>query len=268
MTTQDLPLMTILDPGPDVLPGAALSAIDDLAARHRAANGLLIRLVNLAGGQIENRMELLPDRVKDRIETAAQTALTMAYQIAARSHAAEPAQPSGIADRGHLALATLTGAIGGFGGLPTALAELPVTTTVILRAIQSIAQVHGFDLTDAAVRAECIQVFASGSPLGGDDGVNTSFLTAKITLTGATIQRLIAAAAPRFAAVLGQKLAAQAVPILGAVTGAGVNYAFAGYYQEMAHVRFGLLRLARSHDPQAIADAFRQAVGPARINRA
>jgi uncharacterized protein (DUF697 family) len=44
--------------------------------------------------------------------------------------------------------------------------------------------------------------------------------------------------------VLGQKLAAQTVPILGAAAGAATNYAYTSYYQEMAHVHFGLRRLA------------------------
>ena len=41
-----------------------------------------------------------------------------------------------------------------------------------------------------------------------------------------------------------QKLAAQTVPVLGAVAGATTNYMFTSYYQDMAHVHFGLRRLA------------------------
>jgi hypothetical protein len=48
--------------------------------------------------------------------------------------------------------------------------------------------------------------------------------------------------------VLGQKLAAQTVPILGAVAGAATNYAYTSYYQDMAHVHFGLRRLAITSD--------------------
>ncbi len=56
---------------------------------------------------------------------------------------------------------------------------------------------------------------------------------------------LIAKVAPRLSAVLGQKLAAQTAPVLGAVAGAAVNYAFTSYYQDIARVHFGLKRLAR-----------------------
>jgi hypothetical protein len=48
--------------------------------------------------------------------------------------------------------------------------------------------------------------------------------------------------------VLGQKLAAQTVPVLGAVAGAATNYAYTSYYQEMAHVHFGLRKLAIDAD--------------------
>lgn len=239
------------------LPEAVQSAIAEIALRHKAAGGVLMKLVNAAGGQIENRLEMLPDPVKLRIEAAASRALELAYRVAGQSRRS---RDFALGDKGHLALATLTGAAGGLGGLATALAELPVTTTVIFRAIQSIAAGHGFDPDDPVVRAECLQVFAAGSPLQQDDGVNTSFLAARVTVTGPAIQRLIASISPRFAALLGQKLAAQAVPVLGALTGAGINYAFMNYFQEMAHVRFGLMRLSRNHDPAAVRAAFGAAV--------
>lgn len=257
--------MVLLNSDPANLPPAAQSAIDEIAARHRAAGGLMMKLVAAAGGQIENRMDLLPDRVKSRINAATSAALEAAYGLAERSLVGGGAGAMG-GDRAHLALATLTGVLGGLGGLATALAELPVTTAVIFRAIQTIAAGHGFDPADPAVRAECLQVFAAGSPLPGDDGVNTSFLAARVTLTGPGLQRLIASISPRFAALLGQKLAAQTVPILGAVTGAGVNYTFMDYFQEMAHVRFGLMRLAEAHDKVAVAAAFRAAVSQGRIS--
>jgi uncharacterized protein (DUF697 family) len=63
---------------------------------------------------------------------------------------------------------------------------------------------------------------------------------------------------------LGQKLAAQTVPVLGAVAGAATNYAYTSYYQEMAHVHFGLRRLAIEADiPHAqLIEALRQHVAP------
>jgi len=92
-----------------------------------------------------------------------------------------------------------------------------------------------------------LQVFAAAGPLAADDGADMGFLSARVTLSGATVQGIIARVAPRLSAALGQKLAAQAVPIIGAVAGAATNYAYTSYYQEMAHVHFGLLRAAQKH---------------------
>ena len=66
--------------------------------------------------------------------------------------------------------------------------------------------------------------------------------------------------------VLGQKIAAQSVPLIGAAAGASINFAFVGYYQEMARVRFGLKRLARDNDPVAVAAAFAAAMEPKRLS--
>jgi uncharacterized protein (DUF697 family) len=62
------------------------------------------------------------------------------------------------------------------------------------------------------------------------------------------MQSLIAKVAPRLAVVMGQKLAAQAVPVLGAVAGAATNYAYTSYYEDMAHIHFGLRKLAIDAD--------------------
>ena len=82
------------------------------------------------------------------------------------------------------------------------------------------------------------------------------------------LQRVLAGVAPRLATALGQKLMAQAVPVLGAIAGAGLNAAFLGYYREVAHVRFALLRLCERHGTEQVIAAFGKAVQPARVTRA
>lgn len=227
--------------------------IAELAARYRGAAGPVMGLVNMVGSRVEKQIEALPDSLKDRIEGVVERALRQSYDMAGRTLSA-----GGTAERGHRAAAVVTGAAGGFGGLPTAVAELPVTITLIFRAIQKIAASYGYDPADPAVRVECLQVFGAGSPLHDDDGVDTSFLGARVAITGASLNRVIAAVAPRLSIALGEKLAAQAVPLLGAVAGAGINYAFLGYYQEMAHVRFGLKRIEDSgHDRATVMAMFR-----------
>ena len=95
---------------------------------------------------------------------------------------------------------------------------------------------------------DCVRVFASAGPLEADDGADLGFISARVTLTGAAVHGLVARVSPRLATVLGQKLAAQTVPVLGAVAGAATNYAYTSYYQEIAHVHFGLRRLAVDAD--------------------
>lgn len=213
----------------------------DLARRHKRAAGVGIQVLNLIGGRAENLLERLPQPVKLRLEEATEQALRTAIRAAARSRGVVGDQKSWL----NTAVTTAMGAMGGAGGLPTALAELPVTTTVLLRAIQGIAAEHGFDPDDEDIQRECLTVFAAAGPLSADDGADMAFLAARVTLTGPTVHKMIAKVAPKLATVLGQKLAAQAVPVIGAAAGAATNYAYTSYYQDMAHVHFGLLRLSR-----------------------
>ena len=146
------------------------------------------------------------------------------------------------------AVATAMGAAGGFGGLPSALVELPATTAVLMRAIQGVAAQHGFNPDEESVQFDCIRVFAAAGPLSNDDGGDLAFFTLRLTLTGGAMQKLIATVAPKLAVALGHKLAAQAVPVLGALAGASANYVYTRYYQEIAHVHFGMRRLAIDAD--------------------
>ncbi|MFP4273972.1 MAG: EcsC family protein [Paracoccaceae bacterium] len=241
--------------GTALIPVHVSTELDALALRYRRAGGVGLEVLNLLGGQAENLLERLPARIKDQMEDATGRALQVALRAAADSRGRLPDQSAGV----NTGIAAVMGAAGGFGGLPTALAELPLTTTMLLRAILGVAARHGFDPADPAVQQDCLTVFAAAGPLAEDDGAEMGFLAARVTLTGATLRGLIARVAPRFSAVLGQKLAAQTVPILGAAAGAATNYAYTRYYQEIAHVHFGLRRLALDSgaDPATLARELR-----------
>ena len=238
MTT--IPTDTLMPEFAPDLDAEATARLDEFARRYREADGLILQVLGALGGKAEGMLGRLPAQVRERLDGATKRALEIAFDAAKTSRG----RVGDMSDRLNTALATAMGVAGGVGGLPTALAELPVTTTVLLRAIQGIATEHGFDPADEGVRLDCLQVFSAGGPLAGDDGSEVGFLAARVTLSGTTLRGIIARIAPRLATVLGQKLAAQAVPILGAMAGAATNYAFTSYYQEMAHVYFGLRRLA------------------------
>lgn len=232
--------------------------IKDLAARYRGARGVGMKVLGVLGAQADGLFDKLPTSARDGLDAATLKALELSFEAAVKSRERVPDTGQWLTR----AVTMGTGAAGGFGGLPSALAELPVTTTVILRAIQGIAVEHGFDPSDPDTRAECLQVFSSAGPLAEDDSTDLSFLTLRVSVTGASMQALLKQVAPKLALVLGQKLAAQAVPVLGAVTGAAINYSFTSYYQEMAHVSFGLRKLAQDtgSDRSALIEAFRNEI--------
>jgi hypothetical protein len=237
-----LPCVLTPDAGPEIA---------SLAARQLQADGPLMRLLHKFGGKIEGQMAHLPKPVRRQIERVTTDALTRAVTVAGHGRHAPDFGP-----RAAPALAALTGAVGGAGGIVTALAELPVTITVILHAILRAAEAEGFDTTLPEVRAEALRVLMAGGPLDDDDGINTSFIGARMTLTGPALHKLLAKIVPGFATVLSQKLAAQTVPVLGALTGAALNAAFLTHYRELAHIRFGLLRLTVLHGAEPVRAQF------------
>lgn len=228
--------------------------LDDLARRHARAGNAGIQILNLVGGQAETLLARLPEDVRARLGGATEQALDMAMKAAHGSRDYVGDRPAWMSR----ALTTAMGAAGGFGGLPSAMVELPITTTVLLRAIQDAAVEQGFDPGELAVQFDCVQVFGAAGPLDHDDGTDLAFFGTRVALTGAALQALIARVAPRLATVLGQKLAAQTVPVLGAAAGAATNYAYTSYYQQIAHVHFGLRRLAieADRDHADIVEAF------------
>lgn len=259
------PQMKEINPAspPPPLSDAAKAEIAALAARQRKANGVLMSAISFVGGQVEDMLKMLPAGTKGQVDELARVALRQSFDVAHKSR-------SGIgrnigSDRVHKILGTLSGALGGFGGLPTALAELPVSTTVIFRAVHHVAVEYGEDPDAAETRMACLAVFGSGGPGEADDGVDTAFIGARLSITGAAVNGLIARVAPRFAAVISQKLATQAVPVLGAAAGAGTNYAFVDYYVAMAHVHFGLRKLARAYGEAAVTDHFHAVLAEAKL---
>lgn len=59
------------------------------------------------------------------------------------------------------------------------------------------------------------------------------------------------------------------MPVLGAVAGAATNYAYLSYYQDMAHVQFGLRRLAidAARDETALRRDFVAMLPPRKVLR-
>ncbi|WP_298937008.1 EcsC family protein [uncultured Ruegeria sp.] len=222
----------------------AEAELDRLADHYRSAGGTGVKLLNKLGGSAESLLDQLPDPVRQGLTGATEHALWAAIHAAQGSRRAVPDQKPWV----NTAVATAMGAAGGLGGVSTALVELPATTTMLLRSIQGAAAREGFDPAEENVKFDCVRVLSAAGPLSYDDGADLGFFSVRLTLTGPAMQRLIAAVAPRLSVVLGQKLAAQSIPVLGALAGGGTNFVYARYYQQIAHVHFGLRRLAIDAD--------------------
>ena len=251
----------------NTLPALPLVSLDeeisDIARDYKRANGPVMAILNKLGGGLEGQMAKLPESLRNQIESVTAQALS-----AAHAAAGQIARAPDMGHRGDLAAAMASGAVGGAGGIATSLAELPVTITLILRAIRREAVDAGFDPDLPSIRAACLDVFASGGPLSEDDGVNAAFVSTRLTMTGPALQKLISTVAPRLAATLGQKLAAQAVPVLGAVSGAAINAAYLRYFRNLARIRFALMRLSIAYGAAPVLAAFAAATAAPRITKA
>ncbi|MCC1494882.1 EcsC family protein [Cognatishimia sp. F0-27] len=213
-----------------------------LADRYRAADSLGLQLLNMINKPADSLLERLPRKARENLETLTIRGLEAGMSAASGTRVVVRDQ----ADWVNTATTTAAGLVGGFGGLPTALAELPVTVTLLMRAVQGIAAEHGFDPDDLQTRKDTLLVFAASGPLVSDARIDMNFLASRTTLNGVNVYVSIGLIAPKLAAVLGRKLATQTVPVLGAGVAAATNYTYTSYYQQMAHVVFGLRRLAET----------------------
>jgi hypothetical protein len=177
----------------------------------------------------------------------------------------------------HKLATAVSGAVGGFFGAPALAAELPLTTSIILRSIADIARSEGEDVTAIEVRLACLEVFALGGSSAADDASETGYFAVRAGMAkimadaakyiaerglaaegGPVIARFIAAIAARFSTVVSEKVAAQAVPVLGAVGGASINVLFMNHFQDVARGHFMVRRLERRYGHELVRDEYRR----------
>lgn len=252
------------------LDAITLDELRAVAALYDDADGLLIRLATWAGERVESAAGKLPDAWQARIAEATDLALRQSYDFAFSTQG-DPAAASASSalsrvlawaegETWHVIATGVTGALGGLGGIATTLIDLPVTTTLILRSIQQIASGYGEDLADPAVRAQCVAVFGLAGPLAKDDAAEVGLFTSRLALNGKVISEMLKLVLARYSIVVGEKVLAQATPVLGAFAGGAVNPAFTSFYQTMAHVHFRLRRLERDHDADQLRACFERIV--------
>jgi hypothetical protein len=120
---------------------------------------LAIRLANYAGKPLESALGAIP-KLNGAVHEILRKAILQCLTVAIESQEDEAFEPSSWLPK------TLTGLAGGIGGLFGALAlpvELPLTMTLMMRAIADIARHHGEDLRSVEPRRAGLQVFALGT---------------------------------------------------------------------------------------------------------
>ena len=116
---------------PSPLDDVARAEIAALVTRQRRANGVLMKAINFVGGQVEDGLKMLPKGTRDQVDEVARVALRHSFDVAHKSRqgiGSNLKSRQGIgsnlgSERLHKIMGTLAGAVGGFGGLPTAIAE-------------------------------------------------------------------------------------------------------------------------------------------------
>lgn len=252
---------------PEPLPAEDLADLR-WAHNHLEHPSLAARLSSVIGVPIENGLKLLPQSWYRRLDKAAEFSIQKALHLTITSM--EKLPPDAAHDRLHRFFAVCSGAVGGFFGPLMLLAELPVTTTLMLRSIADIAHSQGEDLSTEDARVACMQVFALGGRTKKDEAADTGYYGLRITLslhfsnallyTGKPLAHapipagvnLIRGIVSRFGIVISDKAAAQMVPVVGGISGALLNWVFMQHFQDTARGHFIVRRLERKHGSERI----------------
>jgi len=236
--------------------------------------GFAARLGQLVGKPIELIGRALPEVVSEAATAATTQALNAALAVALRTLHNEPKAGSPLL---HRLFATASGAVGGGFGIAALPVELPISTVIMLRSIGDVARSEGEDLADPETALASLQVFALGGTEGEADAAESGYFAVRGVLAKSVAEatrfiaergvlsesapallKFIAQIASRFGVVVTQKLAAQAVPVIGALGGAAVNYAFIDHFQETARAHFTVRRLERRYGKNAVRTAYEQ----------
>ena len=128
-------------------------------------------------------------------------------------------------------------------------------------------------LTDALIA--CIEVFALGGKGPDDDAAETGYFAVRAALARAVsdaaqflasqaaasegapaLLRLVGLVAARFHLQVSEKVAAQAVPVIGAAGGALINLMFIDHYQDVSRGHFTVRRLERLYGEDVVRRAY------------
>ncbi len=275
--------MEYFEPNPRTLPRLDRMEKRDSKDLRLAVNllekpGLSIRLINLLGYPIEGVIQALPRWIGQAIGNTATKAVGTAFYAALstmdKKRHGRPFRWT------HRVMVFVSGAVGGFFGLPGLIVELPVSTALMLRSIADIARSEGEELSSIDTHLACITVFALGGRSRSDNAADTTYYVARAAVTrtlseaaefitrrgmmeeGAPIAiRVMANLASRFGVIVTDKIAAEMVPILGALGGASINLLFINHFQAVARGHFIVRRLERKYGGEFVKKEYEKVIG-------
>ncbi|MDE3155586.1 MAG: EcsC family protein [Acidobacteriota bacterium] len=249
--------------------------LDDLRRARRLLErpSLASKLTSLLGEPIERGVKLLPPAWSGLVTGATRRALQTALAVAVGT--LDDRAPRPAANRLHKIAVAATGAGGGAFGLAALPIELPISTTVMLRSIADVARSEGERIRTIEAQLACLEVFALGGHPASDDAAETGYFAVRVALARAVseaaeyiaergvaqegapaIVRLIGLIASRFGVEVSEKVAAQAVPVIGAAAGATINLLFVDHFQAVARGHFIVRRLERTYGAPLIRAAY------------
>jgi hypothetical protein len=145
----------------------------------------------------------------------------------------------------------------------------------MLRSIADVARSEGEPIKLPEAKLACLEVFALGGRTKKDDSTETGYFAVRaglnravsdaaqyisqhgITHKGApAIVRFVAEVASRFGITVSEKVAAQAVPVLGAAGGALINTVFIDHFQDIARGHFIVRRLERKYGADLVKEEY------------
>ena len=246
------------------------------AVRRLENTSLAKQLADLAGRPVGKALTRVPEPLKSRLDKAAEKAILRCLDVAVKSLKPTKKPPM---TRVAAMLAGFSGGVGGLLGVAGLPLELPVTTILILRAIANIARHQGEDLSKLEARLACIEVFALGAAstknqtaaLGyfasralfarlSSDAMNFFVEREVAGASAPVINRFVSEVAARFGIVVSERVAASAIPVIGALGGAAVNVVFMNYFQELARGHFAVRRLERLYGSDIVEREYERLV--------
>jgi hypothetical protein len=232
---------------PAALDEAAQAELTEARRRLRAPGSLVVRAADVLGRAVGGSGQrllstFLPGKPDGTLLTdIAQAALTRAYDVVLMG-ASMPGPPP----RASGPLVAASGFAWGFAGFAGFLPDATFTTMMILREVVRIARESGEDISTEEARAACLAVFS----LRADD--EAGYFSSRFVLESTAARGLLGRLAAGWGAVLGEKFAAQAVPVAGALAGAALNAAFLDHYRRLASAHFAIRRLRRTYGDAAV----------------